>query len=574
MTGSPKTWIKTLAAVAAMAAALVLAPRDAAAQGKYFYLDRLQLGGEPQDGITVWRPVFGKETTFYGTVAAAYDLNALRAGTVTDNQRVSSSIDNPVSNQFFGYFTGGVQLLGRGSLSVSIPVAFVQTENEPPGSARIGNGFGTAPAAYDVRLDARFQVFEDNQRKFRVGLFGSIFTGTGKEDAFASDGQITGSVLGSVDADVGPLILSFMAGPHFKPQRAIGGRNGDLYTGNELRYAGGAYVPLRGNEVRLGLELWGSLGLSSDPNGEGTFMNVRNSTLEWMAQGRFALGRHAYFQAGAGTRLTAGYGAADVRAVAMLGGFFTPGAGGEKQSGKKRKGPIVIAGPSDRDGDGYPDDIDKCPDIPEDGAQPSPYDGCPAQDRDGDGIDDAADDCPDEPEDMDGIQDEDGCPETDADRDNINDPEDACPLEPGLRSDDPKVNGCPTSTRFDETTGEIILLRPVQFQTGKARILPGSFQILDEVVAVVNSHRGSRLAIHGHTDSRGGRAMNVRLSKARAGAVVKYLTDHGIDSSRLESEGFGPDRPVDTNSTAAGRAHNRRVEFKLISEEEVYIDAE
>jgi hypothetical protein len=64
-------------------------------------------------------------------------------------------------------------------------------------------------------------------------------------------------------------------------------------------------------------------------------------------------------------------------------------------------------------------------------------------DRDGDGIPDDVDECPDLPEDRDRIQDEDGCPEDDADSDGILDPQDACPLVPGVASDDPKRNGCP-----------------------------------------------------------------------------------------------------------------------------------
>jgi len=88
----------------------------------------------------------------------------------------------------------------------------------------------------------------------------------------------------------------------------------------------------------------------------------------------------------------------------------------------------------DRDGDGVPDDQDKCPDVP--GLKA--FDGCP--DRDGDGIHDGIDQCVDAPEDKDGIEDEDGCPENeDRDGDGLIDPEDDCPTIPG-----PIANkGCP-----------------------------------------------------------------------------------------------------------------------------------
>ena len=72
------------------------------------------------------------------------------------------------------------------------------------------------------------------------------------------------------------------------------------------------------------------------------------------------------------------------------------------------------------------------------------------------------------------------------------------------------------------------------------------------------------MAVHGHTDSVGGHQMNMQLSKNRAAAVVNYLAGKGIKRDRLESEGFGPDKPVESNDTPEGRAKNRRVEFKVI----------
>jgi len=568
---APRALVFLVAVVAALGL-VVGSPGEANAQQKVFYLDRLQLGGTPQDGFTVWRPEFGTETSVYAAIAAGYALNPLRASTLTDNPKISHELGTPIQNLLIAYGFFGVELFGRGSVGISLPVQVLQTGTDTTVSG-IGGGFARGVAAYDVRLDARLQVYQNNARTFRAGVFGALFTGTGKQDSFASDGQVTGMVLGSLDANVGPLIVSGMVGPKFKPQLTI--PNSDLYTGNELRYAAGVYVPMRDNAARVGVELWGSLGISQTPDGENMFLNSRNSTVEWLAQGRFALNdsNTLYVQAGAGTRLAAGYGSADLRAVAMFGGNYAPQDSGIRQTARRR-GPIHIDGPLDTDKDGYPDSIDKCIEIPEDGIEPTPYDGCPALDRDNDGVGDAIDECPEDPEDRDGILDKDGCPEADADRDSILDVEDACPMKPGLRSPNPKEHGCPTTTRYEEDTGEIILLQPIQFRTGKATIKKVSYPILDEVVAIVQSKPGSRLAVHGHTDSRGGRRMNLRLSQARAQSVVNYLISQGIDAGRLESQGFGPDRPVDTNSTKAGRAHNRRVEFKLLNVGDVYIEQE
>ncbi len=97
----------------------------------------------------------------------------------------------------------------------------------------------------------------------------------------------------------------------------------------------------------------------------------------------------------------------------------------------------------DSDGDGIPDDVDQCPDVPEDKDGFQDEDGCPDYDNDNDGIFDAQDQCPNEPEDYDGFQDEDGCPDLDNDGDGIPDKLDKCPNTPedidGYQDDD----GCP-----------------------------------------------------------------------------------------------------------------------------------
>jgi len=60
--------------------------------------------------------------------------------------------------------------------------------------------------------------------------------------------------------------------------------------------------------------------------------------------------------------------------------------------------------------------------------------------------------------------------------------------------------------------------------------------------------------------------LNRRLSQSRAESVMNWLVEHGVDKSRLEAHGYGPDRPIADNNTAEGRTKNRRVEFKILEQ--------
>src|ERR1019366_5195712 len=121
--------------------------------------------------------------------------------------------------------------------------------------------------------------------------------------------------------------------------------------------------------------------------------------------------------------------------------------------GEVEKIQIVDRPRPDKDGDGIPDDVDKCPTEPEDKDGFQDDDGCPDPDNDGDGIPDALDKCPNDPEDKDGFQDDDGCPDLDNDGDGIPDINDACPNEKedgkGKRPND----GCPSSVEDSDGDG-------------------------------------------------------------------------------------------------------------------------
>ena len=249
----------------------------------------------------------------------------------------------------------------------------------------------------------------------------------------------------------------------------------------------------------------------------------------------------------------------------------------------------------DRDGDGIPDNVDKCPDQPEnyngyqdeDGCPDDPDtdgdgipdskdqcimepedkdgylddDGCPDLDNDADGIPDSIDKCPNKPEDFDGFEDQDGCPDPDNDGDTVPDLEDFCPNTPGPPGGDRP--GCPKKNMLVVVTAkEIRITQQIQFEFNKSKIKGEvSFKILDQIVDILKTNPRIKLEVQGHTDNVGSAPYNLRLSQDRADSVRAYLVAHGIDPDRLVSKGYGMTKPLVPNNTAANRALNRRVQF-------------
>ena len=101
----------------------------------------------------------------------------------------------------------------------------------------------------------------------------------------------------------------------------------------------------------------------------------------------------------------------------------------------------------------------------------------------------------------------------------------------------------------------------IQFDTGKAAILPASEPVLQEVEKLLESRTDLKIRIEGHTDNVGQRPANQALSQRRAQAVMGWLIANGIDAARLSAQGFADTKPVADNGTEEGRAKNRRVEL-------------
>jgi len=113
--------------------------------------------------------------------------------------------------------------------------------------------------------------------------------------------------------------------------------------------------------------------------------------------------------------------------------------------------------------------------------------------------------------------------------------------------------------------GTSIVLRNIQFETGKYNLLSESFIELDKVAKILFENPNMKVQIVGHTDAVGKEVDNVLLSKERANVVVAYLATKGIQASRLSAEGIGASRPIADNQTEEGRALNRRTELVILS---------
>lgn len=213
---------------------------------------------------------------------------------------------------------------------------------------------------------------------------------------------------------------------------------------------------------------------------------------------------------------------------------------------------------TDNDGDGVPDSEDGAPDQPEDADGFEDTDGVPDLDNDQDGIADADDKAPNDPEDFDQFQDEDGVPDPDNDADGVVDLVDNCPLEPGT----PENNGCARKQLVSIKGCRIEISQKIFFRSGRARIRPVSFPVLNNIAEVLKAQTQiKQVRVEGHTDSQGADATNKRLSQERAASVQTYLVGRGVTQDRLNPMGFGEEQPVDSNATRRGRAANRRVEF-------------
>ena len=215
---------------------------------------------------------------------------------------------------------------------------------------------------------------------------------------------------------------------------------------------------------------------------------------------------------------------------------------------------------------------------------PAPAPAAPDGDADGDGVSDSRDMCPDTPA---GVKvDARGCPR-DSDRDGVFDDDDQCPnTYPGAAVDArgceldgdgdtvvDRLDECPNTrpdVRVDVKGCEIravINLPGVNFETNSDRLLPGAGQVLNDAAATMRMNKDLVVEVAGHTDSDGSAEYNEGLSERRAITVRDYLVDRGVNSGNFTVKGYGEALPIADNTTAEGKARNRRVELRVLNKD-------
>jgi OmpA-OmpF porin, OOP family len=401
-----------------------------------------------------------------GSLAWGHDLLKLDANGNT------YSIDNVISATLiaaFGIHAGPAEL----EFGASVPFLIMSGDRGPDvGDLQFkldGQGLGNI----GLHVKTRFLKINAGPR-VGLGVIASVylptvsptdrFLGEAKGNlAGTASGKLVPQVIGILDKELGrtgALRVSLNGGIRLRSAETFTnsdpGRDGAPVTGRsvtagaEIPFGFGVAYALSRQKFDLVGEIYGALPLGDHDNYQ---------PLEVLGGIKLYLARNSFLSLGAGRGLLPNKGAnPDFRA--MIGIVFEPNIGDRDGDGLKDDVDKCPDDPEDFDGfqdedgcpdpdndrDGVPDVDDRCPDIPEDVNGVDDEDGCPEgknNDRDGDGIPDDLDKCPDEPEDLDGFQDEDGCPDPDNDGDGIPDVDDLCPNDPEDKDGFEDEDGCP-----------------------------------------------------------------------------------------------------------------------------------
>ncbi len=583
-----------------LSAALLTVSSAAFAQSTEFQLQQFEpVPSQSKNTLNVSRSdVLDHLTPSVGLMLHFAD-DPLVAYRVLDGERTLES--RVVDDQLMGEITAALGLFDALELGLVLPLALYQSGEDDTVTADI-DGFALA----DPRIIPKVRVL--NPERFGglgLGLSAPVYLPLGSSDRFVSDGKVRVEPRLALDFRIARFIAAANVAYQARPETVALNYVAD----DMLRWGLGLEHGVGPQWLSLVGTLFGSYTLAEGRNPRNLDEVANNAAarpMEALAGFKFHFMSGITAQLGGGLGLTKSVGAPDFR---LFGGIdWSPVDG-------------------DRDGDGIMDSVDGCPDDPEDFDDFEDTDGCPDLDNDGDGILDTDDQCPMEPEDVDGFEDENGCPDPDNDQDSILDVDDECPLVKGIAEfngcpdtdgdgipdskdecpkepedvdgfededgcpdpdndkdgildindqcpDEAEVingnedeDGCPDegASKVRVTEEKIEILEKVFFDYDKATIQGRSFDVLNQVGSVLKANpQILKIRIEGHTDSKGSDDYNKELSQKRAEAVKAYLVARGVDEGRLVPVGYGEEKPIEDNSTKAGRSINRRVEFTII----------
>lgn len=484
-------------------------------------------------------------------------------------------------DQLFVHARGSVVVVDGVRVGLNVPLLVYQAgsplELSDGGTYQVREG----AALGDVRLSGDLRVLGREGEAFTAAGGLVLYLPTGSRAALAGENQPRFMPRFQVAGELGSFVYAARTGVLIRPKHAS---IGNETIGSELLLGGAAGVQALDRRLLVGPVFTVWTPLQSD------ILSGWNTPFEVQLAAHYDVTDEVRVGTAFGPGLSRGIGAPSLRWMlaaewdplperppppdmdgdgVLDADDACPGARGVPSSDPRKNGCPL---PLDTDGDGIFDDVDACPteaglpspDARINGCQPPPPpapSGPP--DADGDGFADDVDQCPTEAGGEGAPGQKRGCPAPlDADGDGIFDDADACPIVPGSLNPDAKKNGCPL-VRVTEQRIEI--LERIEFERGKAALKQESEPVLSAVAAAMTQNpQILRLSVEGHTDSRGSAALNRELSRERAVAVVDWLVSHGVAPQRLVGVGFGPDHPIDSNTTDEGRQNNRRVEFRVI----------
>jgi hypothetical protein len=325
----------------------------------------------------------------------------------------------------------------RAAIGASIPMAIYQDGSNRLPPAVHASGSVPSTALGDLGIHGKAAVISNEGGGFGLGILANVTLPTGDRGSFLGEGSLTATarilaeytlVVASAQASLG---YTARTENRVWPDASVGGTTfGDVIPWTVGITLKPGVLKLDGeNRQRWDLSLHGWIPATPvGPFGAGDPGSAKQTPILLNVSERILIGhsRDVYFVGGADFGLTNAVGVPAFRLIAGIG--WAPRE-------------------HDMDHDGVPDDLDQCPDLPEDRDGFEDSDGCPDVDNDDDGILDKEDACPNVP----GVEDPDpkknGCPAGDQDGDGIPDADDACKTVKGVHSDDPQKNGCPNNDR-------------------------------------------------------------------------------------------------------------------------------